>query len=139
VATGDALTDGTGNRPADWRTAPALVKALVIPLVAAGITEWAYGPHVRANPGAFAVAAVIVVLLMGALLRGHMWAWVLIVAIFLVDLTGLRHGRHPVHRPLPIAIAIQIMYALLLFSPAMLRWVGVSQRWSRRTRQLARH
>ena len=124
------MTGGTRARPADWHTAPVLVKAFVIAPVAAVATEWAYGPHVRANPGAFAVAAVIAALLVAAVIRRHIWAWALIAVIFLVGLTGLLHFRHPVHRPLPIAIAIDLLYALLLFSPAMLRWVGISQRWS---------
>jgi hypothetical protein len=118
------------DRPADWRSAPVLVKAFVIAPVAGGATEWAYGPHVRSNPGAFAVAAVITALLVVEVIRRHIWAWALIAVIFLVGLTGLVDFRHPLHRPLPIAIAVDLLYVLLLFSPAMLRWVGVSQRWS---------
>jgi hypothetical protein len=88
---------------------------------------------VRAHPGAFVGAVVIVGLLTGAVIERHIWAWVLIAVIVLVGLTGLIHVRYPVHRPLGVAVALDFLHVLLLFSPPMLRWVGVSQRWLSRS------
>jgi hypothetical protein len=127
------MTHGARGLPADLRSAPVLVKAFPIAPVVAGATEWAYSAHVRSHPGPFVAAAVVVLLVTAAVIRRHVWAWALWAVLFLVDLTGLVHYRHPVHRPLAVAIVVDVLYALPLFSPAMLRWVGVSQRWSRRT------
>lgn len=115
---------------ADWRAAPDSVKAFVVVSPVAGFaTEWAYSAHVRANAGPFVVAVVTVLLLMAAVIRRHFWVWVLLVVIFLADLTGVFPSRHPLHRPLPIGIALFLLDVVLLFSPPMLRWVGASQRW----------
>lgn len=118
------MTDHTRERPASWRAAPLLVKAFVIVPVAAGATEWAYGPYVRSDPRAFVLAAVFLACLLTGLVRRNVWAWGLLVLIFLAGVTGVPHLRHPVHRPPGVAIALDLLYVVFLFSPAMLRWVG---------------
>lgn len=126
------MAEGARGLRADWRAAPALVKAFVIAPVVGIATEWAYGPYVRAHPKPFVIAAVILLLLTAAVIGRHIWAWAFFAVVFLVGFTGLIHWRHPLHRPLAVAIALDVLIALLLFSPSMLRWVGVSRRWLRK-------
>lgn len=118
---------------ADWRSAPGLVKAFVIAPVVGIATGWAFGAHVRAHPTAGVLAAVLVLLLTGAVIGRNVWAWLIFVALYLLDFTRLIHLRHPVERPPGVVIVVDVLYVVLLFSPPMLEWVGVSQRILRRT------
>lgn len=127
------MTDRARRLQADWRAAPVPVKAFVLAPVVGLATEWAYNAHVRARPGAFVIAAVIAALFIVALIRRHRWAWTAFALVWLADVTGVLDFRHPVHRPLAVAIALDVFAGLLLFSPPMLRWVGISRRWRTRT------
>jgi hypothetical protein len=128
-----SMTDGASGLPAAWRTAPVLVKAFVIAPLVGIATEWAYSAHARSHPTPFVIAALLALLLTAAVIGRHIWAWAIIAVFFVVAVTGVLNRHHWTHRPLALGIGLDLLYVLLLFSPPMLRWVGVSQRWLSRT------
>jgi len=123
------LTDGTRGLRADWRAAPVLVRAFPIAPIAGIATSWAYSAHTRLHPTPFVIAALLVLLLTAATIARQIWAWGIIAVLFIVAVTGVLNRHHWTHRPLALAIGLDLLYVLLLFSPPMLRWVGISQRW----------
>jgi hypothetical protein len=74
-----------------------------------------------------------VLLLTAAVIGRQFWAWAIIAVLFAVAVTGVLNRHHWTHRPSALAIGLDLLYIVPLFSPPMLRWVGASRRWLRRT------
>jgi hypothetical protein len=116
-----------------WHEAPLSVRAFVAAPTLGVVTNWAYNAHARAHPDAFAVAAGVVALLTAAIILGRRrWAWALGAVGYLVNVSGLIEPAHRTDRPLWITILLDGLFLVLLFSPPMLDWVGVSLRLPRR-------
>lgn len=130
-----ALPHRTGS---SWGAAPKLVKLFPVAPILGFATEYSFNLSVRASPGAFVVAVLIVAILTVQVIRRRVWAWILLVLVLVLNglfAVGVIHRRHPIHTPLALEVVVALLNVMLLLSPAMLRWAGVLRLWSSDVKQ----